>query len=143
MNSDAGLAIIDHRFVLMNVPLVTAAGGPLFNQSDPSLVGKSVFVQFVVSLIDSTGTPATTTLNAAVPVALGGVNTWCYGQSAAATKASDYLDGVDLLVGSAGTLADLARLQSLVGLQLTTAPGTLSASTSTTARSPPPQTLLS
>ena len=70
------------RFVSVNLPLVTATGGPLFDLSSPSAVqGLSVFVELVVSLVDSAGTPVSTTLSAALPVAQGGVNTWCYGQA--------------------------------------------------------------
>ena len=77
----AAVSLAD-RFVSVNLPLVTATGGPLFDLSSPSAVqGLSVFVELVVSLVDSAGTPVSTTLSAALPVAQGGVNTWCYGQA--------------------------------------------------------------
>ena len=96
----------------MNLPLVTPVGGPLFDLGDPAaLDGASVFVEFVVSLLDSDGVPATATLSAALPVSLGGVDTWCDG-GAAGTDALDYVDGVDLVVGSAGTPEDMALLKT-------------------------------
>ena len=101
------------RFVEINLPLQTSAGLPLFDLSDPSsLRGETVFVQFVVSLVDSSGTPAATTLSASLPVAQGGVNTWCLAQATGDYSALDYVDGVDLIVGSAGTAADLSALQT-------------------------------
>ena len=43
---------------------------------------------------------------------------------AAITMASDFVDGVDVIVGSAGTSADLAGLRAVVGLPLgAAAPG--------------------
>ena len=84
-----------------------------------SLRGVSVFVQFVVSLVDSSGTPAATTLSASLPVAQGGVNSWCFAEATQGYNVLDYVDGVDLIVGSAGTAADLGALKT-VALPLST-----------------------
>ncbi len=40
-----------------------------------------VFVELAVSVVDSSGTPATTTLSASVPVSQGGINAWCFAQA--------------------------------------------------------------
>jgi hypothetical protein len=110
---------------------VTGAGGPLFDQAAG---GQTVFVELVVSAIDAGGRPVTATLSASVPVSQGGVGTWCYG-AAASSRAEDFVEGVDLLIGSAGLPQDLARLQTLIGVPLGAAGGPLNASSSLSARS--------
>jgi hypothetical protein len=122
------------RFATINAPLVTGAGGPLFDQAAVAAGGLSVFVDLVVSAIDAAGRPATTTLSASVPVSLGGVGTWCFG-AAASSRAQDFVDGIDLLVGSAGSPQDLARLQTLVGVPLAAPDGPPNATSSLSARS--------
>ena len=37
---------------------------------------------------------------------------------AASSKASDYVDGVDIIIGSASSAADLSRLKSVIGVPL-------------------------
>lgn len=69
---------------------------------------QAIFVELVVSVLDSDGRPATTTLSASLPVAQGGVSSWCYTQAAKA-KAEDYIDTVDIVVGSAGSARDLGQ----------------------------------
>ncbi len=113
---------------------MTSAGGPLYDQAAAAAGGQTVFVELVVSAIDAGGRPVTATLSASVPVSQGGVGTWCYG-AAASSKAEDFVDGVDLLVGSAGSLKDLARLQTLVGVPLGAAAGPLNATSSLSSRS--------
>jgi hypothetical protein len=120
------------RFVTVNVPLLSADGGALFNLSDPG--AQSVFVQLSVSASGADGTPAVTTIDAAVPVMQGGVGTWCYGL-AAKTQAQDMIDSVDLVVGAAGNPTDLARLTRLTGLQRPSAGGRGSAAQNISARS--------
>ncbi len=66
----------------INIPLITASGGALFSDGESA----TVFVELVVSVIDSNGRPAITTLSASLPVMTGGVNTWCYGYSSWATQ---------------------------------------------------------
>ncbi len=111
---------------------MTGAGGPLFDQAAAG--GQTVFVELVVSAVDTDGRPATTTLSASVPVAQGGVSTWCFG-AAASSRAEDFVDGVDLLFGSAGSPQDLARLQTLVGVPLGATGGPVNATQSLGARS--------
>ncbi len=113
---------------------MTSTGGPLFDQAAAAAGSQSVFVELVVSAIDAGGRPVTTTLSVSVPVSQGGVGTWCYG-AAASSRAEDFVDGVDLLVGSAGSPQDLARLQTLVGVPLGAAAGPLNATSSLGARS--------
>ena len=112
------------------MPLTTGAGGPLFDQ----LAGQTVFVELAVSAIDAAGRPATTTLSASAPVSLGGVGTWCFGAAASST-AQDFVDGVDVLVGSAGVQQDLDRLQALVGVPLGAAGAQLATVQNLSARS--------
>ena len=104
------------RFASINIPLVTSDGGNMFDLSAPATL-QTIFVELVVSVLDSDGRPATTTLSASLPVAQGGVNSWCYAQ-AAKVKAEDYIDTVDIMVGSAGSARDLDRLQTIAGVQL-------------------------
>jgi hypothetical protein len=111
---------------------VTGAGEPLFDQAAAG--GQTVFVELVVSVVDAGGRPATTTLRASLPVTQGGVGTWCYG-AAASSRAEDFVDGVDLFVGSAGSAQDLTRLQTLVGVALSAAGGPPNVSNSLGARS--------
>ena len=103
------------RFVTINVPLRTASGGPLFDLGDSETLA-SVFVSLVVSAVDANGRPVSTTLSTSVSVVQGGVGTWCDAASAATTL-EDVLETVDLLVGTAGSAADLARLQRVAGIQ--------------------------
>ncbi len=109
---------------------MTGAGGPLFDQAGE----QTIFVELVVSAIDTGGRPVTTTLSASVPVSRGGVATWCFG-AAASSRAEDFVDGVDILVGSAGSPQDLARLQTVVGVPLGAASGPLNATGGLGARS--------
>ena len=102
------------RFVTVNVPLQTAAGGPLFDLDDAALL-QSVFVSLVVSVVDSGGRPVSTKLSTAVSVAQGGVGTWC-DEAAGLTTLEDVVDTVDLLVGTVGSAQDLARLQRVTGI---------------------------
>ena len=103
------------------MPLMTSQGAPLLdlNNSVP-LQNIFVFVQLDVCVVDSSGVPATTTLRASIPVSpnQGMVNTWCSSQSLSAAEPQTYLDGADLIVGSAGTTADFALLKTVVGLPL-------------------------
>ena len=105
------------RFVTINIPLQTATGGPLFDLSNSATL-ESIFVQLVVSVLDPNGQPVSTTLNTMVSVVQGGVATWC-DQTAAVTTLEDVVQTVDLLVGTAGSEQDLARLQRVVGIQAT------------------------
>jgi hypothetical protein len=74
-------ATLADRFVTVNVPLLATDGGRLFDLGNASAAAATtVFVELVVSVVDAAGVPATTTLSAAVPVMLGGVNTWCLAQ---------------------------------------------------------------
>jgi len=109
------------RFVTVNVPLQTAAGGPLFDLGDAGTL-QSVFVSLVVSVVDGSGRPVSTKLSTAVPVAQGGVGTWCDAE-AGLTTLEDVVDTVDLLVGTAGSAPDLARLQRVTGIHRTGAAG--------------------
>ncbi len=113
---------------------MTSAGGPLFNQATAAAGGQTVFVELVVSAVDKNGRPVTTTLSASVPVSQGGVGTWCFG-AAASSRAEDFVDGIDLLVGSAGSPQDLARLQTLVGVPMGAVVGPLNTTNSLGARS--------
>ncbi len=118
------------RFASINAPLTTGASEPLFDQAE----GQTVFVELVVSAVDATGRPATTTLSASVPVSQGGVGTWCFG-AGASSRAEDFVEGVDLLIGSAGSPQDLNRLQTLGGVPLGTAGGPIREAQSLSARS--------
>ncbi len=70
------------RFVNINIPLITASGEALFSDG----ASATVFIQLVVSVIDSDGRPTITTLRASLPVMNGGVSTWCYGVASWATQ---------------------------------------------------------
>ncbi len=118
-----GAAALQDRFASVHVPLPNGANGTgLF---DVNSARDGVQVQLAVSVMDQSGKPATTTLRASVPVAVGGVSSWCAAGSASAGLEA-IVDGASLVVGVAGSAADLARLPVVTGLQRADAAGSAS-----------------
>jgi len=115
-------AQITDQFVSFNIPL-----GIDWLPSATSDLSENVFVDMVVSVIDTVeigmgstpnaGGPAhqmKTTLTASIPVVEGGVNIFCDGITAK-TDLKDVVDA-DIIVGSAATEAELSRLTMLLNV---------------------------